>query len=133
MEGRQTQGVRSVETTDESATGSVFLFSRERHPCLRGRDVRFLEQLPKQLRAGGGLRNAATWNVRTGGASARFDHLYSPAELGEWVEPLRELSSGAEQAYVFFNNNNQTNGVAQAPAGALLLRRLLDEENVPAA
>ena len=78
-------------------------------------------------------RNAATWNVRTGGASARFDHLYSPAELGEWVEPLRELSSGAEQAYVFFNNNNQTNGVAQAPAGAELLRKLLEEADVPTA
>ena len=26
---------------------------------------------------------------------------------------------------------NQTNGVAQAPAGAFLLRKLLEEENVP--
>ena len=26
MEGRKTQGARSVETADESATGSVFLF-----------------------------------------------------------------------------------------------------------
>ena len=78
-------------------------------------------------------RNAATWNVRTGGASARFDHLYSQEELGEWVEPLRELATGAEQAYAFFNNNNQTNGVAQAPAGAFLLRRLLEEQQVPTA
>ena len=38
-----------------------------------------------------------------------------------------------EEAYAFFNNNNQTNGVAQAPAGAQLLRRLLEEENVPTA
>ena len=37
----------------------------------------------------------------------------------------------AEEAYAFFNNNNQTNGVAQAPAGAQLLRRLLEEEQVP--
>jgi uncharacterized protein YecE (DUF72 family) len=78
-------------------------------------------------------RNAATWNVRTGGASARFDHLYSEEELGEWVDPLRELASGAEQAYAFFNNNNQTNGVAQAPAGAELLRKLLEEADVPTA
>jgi uncharacterized protein YecE (DUF72 family) len=78
-------------------------------------------------------RNAATWNVRTGGASARFDHLYSQEELGEWVEPLRELAAGAEQAYAFFNNNNQTNGVAQAPAGAELLRKLLEEADVPTA
>ena len=39
----------------------------------------------------------------------------------------------AEQAYAFFNNNNQTNGVAQAPAGAELLRKLLEEHEVPAA
>jgi hypothetical protein len=39
----------------------------------------------------------------------------------------------SEEAYAFFNNNNQTDGVAQAPAGAQLLRTLLDEESVPAA
>jgi hypothetical protein len=31
------------------------------------------------------------------------------------------------------NNNNQTDGVAQAPAGASLLRKLLDDEGVPTA
>ena len=76
-------------------------------------------------------RNAASWNVRRGGASARFDHLYSSEELEQWVEPLRELAAGSEQAYAFFNNNNQTNGVAQAPAGAELLRRLLEDQGVP--
>jgi uncharacterized protein YecE (DUF72 family) len=78
-------------------------------------------------------RNAATWNRRGGGAAERFDYTYSPEELAEWVEPLRELTAGAEQAYAFFNNNNQTNGVAQAPAGAELLRRLLEEHDVPVA
>jgi uncharacterized protein YecE (DUF72 family) len=78
-------------------------------------------------------RNAATWNARGGSAAERFDHLYSAEELREWVPPLRELSHEAEQAYAFFNNNNQTNGVAQAPAGALLLRKLLEEEGIPTA
>jgi uncharacterized protein YecE (DUF72 family) len=78
-------------------------------------------------------RNAATWNVRGGSAAERFDHLYSAAELGEWVDPLRELSQEANEAYAFFNNNNQTDGVAQAPAGAQLLRKLLGEEEVPTA
>ena len=36
----------------------------------------------------------------------------------------------AEETFAFFNNNNQTDGVAQAPAGAELLRRLLEEEAV---
>ncbi len=78
-------------------------------------------------------RNAATWNVRGGSAAQRFDHLYDENELREWVPGLRELSNRSEEAYAFFNNNNQTNGVAQAPAGAQLLRRLLEEEKVPVA
>jgi uncharacterized protein YecE (DUF72 family) len=76
-------------------------------------------------------RNASTWNVRGGSAAQRFDYLYGEDELREWVPPLRELSGQAEEAYAFFNNNNQTNGVAQAPAGAQLLRKLLEEEHVP--
>ena len=78
-------------------------------------------------------RNAATWNSRGGSAATRFDYLYGEDELREWVPPLRRLSEEAEEAYAFFNNNNQTDGVAQAPAGARLLRKLLDEEGVPAA
>jgi uncharacterized protein YecE (DUF72 family) len=78
-------------------------------------------------------RNAATWNKRGGGAAQRFDYTYGAEELAGWVEPLRELSSAAEQTFAFFNNNNQTDGVAQAPAGAELLRRLLEEEAVPVA
>jgi uncharacterized protein YecE (DUF72 family) len=78
-------------------------------------------------------RNAGTWNVRGGSASQRFDYLYGEDELRGWAEPLRELSGAAENAYAFFNNNNQTDGVAQATAGAALLRKLLDEESVPTA
>ncbi|HLM34913.1 MAG TPA: DUF72 domain-containing protein [Gaiellaceae bacterium] len=78
-------------------------------------------------------RNAGTWNKRGGGAAERFDWTYTDGELGEWVEPLRELSGQSEEAYAFFNNNNQTNGVAQAPAGAELLRKLLTAESVPTA
>jgi uncharacterized protein YecE (DUF72 family) len=78
-------------------------------------------------------RNASTWNARGGGAAARFDWMYSEDELREWVEPLRELGEASEEAYAFFNNNNQNDGVAQAPAGAQLLRKLLEEEHVPTA
>jgi uncharacterized protein YecE (DUF72 family) len=78
-------------------------------------------------------RNAATWNTRGGSAAHRFDYLYSEDELREWTPSLRELSNQSEQAYAFFNNNNQTDGVAQAAAGAQLLRKLLEEEEVPTA
>ena len=78
-------------------------------------------------------RNAATWNSRGGSAAKRFDYLYDELELREWVGPLRELAGAAEETYAFFNNNNQTDGVAQAPAGAQLLHKLLEDENVPVA
>jgi uncharacterized protein YecE (DUF72 family) len=76
-------------------------------------------------------RNAGTWNVRGGSAAQRFDHLYTGDELRGWAGPFRELAGAAEEVYAFFNNNNQTDGIAQAPAGAALLRKLLDEESVP--
>lgn len=78
-------------------------------------------------------RNAGTWNVRGGSAAMRFDHLYREDELAEWVAPLRELAGEAQEVYAFFNNNNQTDGVAQAPAGAQLLRKLLEDDKVPTA
>jgi uncharacterized protein YecE (DUF72 family) len=82
-------------------------------------------------------RNASTWNKRGGSAAERFDYLYSEDELGEWVEPLRELAGQAEQAFILFNNNGRsadgTGGyVAQAPTNAVMLRRLLDHAGVPA-
>ena len=82
-------------------------------------------------------RNADTWNKRGGSASERFDYLYSDEELREWVEPLRELSAQAEQAYAFFNNNatspdGRGGRVAQAATNATALRKLLQAEHVPA-
>jgi uncharacterized protein YecE (DUF72 family) len=84
-------------------------------------------------------RNADTWHKRGGGASERFDYLYSDEELREWVEPLRELAEEAENAYVLFNNNNRSPGdpgdgrdfVAQAAANADRLRQILQEAELP--
>lgn len=100
-------------------------------------------------------RNAATWNKRTGSAAERFDYLYSSEELGEWVEPLRELAGEAEQVFAMFNNNGrsampsfgglegldphevagdpQKGLVAQAPANAFMLRQALADAGVPVA
>jgi uncharacterized protein YecE (DUF72 family) len=81
-------------------------------------------------------RNAETWNKRGGSASERFDYLYSEDELQEWVDPLRDLSEQAEQAYAFFNNNatspdGRGGRMAQAAANAKALQRLLQSANVP--
>ncbi len=81
-------------------------------------------------------RNAATWNVRGRSAAARFDYLYSEEDLAEWVEPLRELSGQAENAYAFFNNNaanpdGRGGFIAQAATNAAQLQRLLQASAVP--
>jgi uncharacterized protein YecE (DUF72 family) len=84
-------------------------------------------------------RNLATWNKRGGSAAERFDYLYSDEELGEWVEPLRELAGRAEQAFALFNNNassedpeNPLRRVAQAATNARQLRGLLDVNRIAA-
>jgi uncharacterized protein YecE (DUF72 family) len=87
-------------------------------------------------------RNAETWNKRTGSAAERFDYLYSEDELREWVPRLRELAGETKVVYAMFNNNgrssmpsppfpealensNDDGVVAEAPANAQLLKRLL--------
>jgi uncharacterized protein YecE (DUF72 family) len=73
--------------------------------------------------------------VRGGSASERFDYLYPDEELAEWVDPLKELSQQAEEAYVLFNNNNRSRvggrEVAQAPTNAVMLRDQLAKQKVP--
>jgi len=74
-------------------------------------------------------RNAATWNRRGGGASARFDHLYADDELAEWVEPLRALARSTSRLYAMFNTNADTQG----PDNADRLRQLLAQAGVAVA
>ena len=38
-------------------------------------------------------------------SAERFDWMYSPEELAEWVEPLRRLAAEADEVYALFNNN----------------------------
>jgi uncharacterized protein YecE (DUF72 family) len=81
-------------------------------------------------------RNAKTWNVRGGSAADRFDYLYAEEELEEWVEPMRELAAGAEQAYVLANTNARSpdprgGELAQGPANALALARVLGAAGLP--
>jgi uncharacterized protein YecE (DUF72 family) len=74
-------------------------------------------------------RNAATWNTRTGGASARFDYAYADDELAEWIEPLRALGRATSRLYAMFNTNHGTQG----PDNAERLRGLLAAAGVPVA
>lgn len=74
-------------------------------------------------------RNARTWNIRAEKSWQRFDWMYSAEELAEWVEPIRELASRADEVYAMFNNNRDD----FAPRSAAILRGLLDEAGVPSA
>ena len=82
-------------------------------------------------------RNAATWNVRGGGAADRFDYLYPEEELEEWVAPMRTLAEEAEQAYAVMNTNARSPGpdgseIAQGAENAVALARVLNDHGVPA-
>ncbi|HZO61505.1 MAG TPA: DUF72 domain-containing protein [Gaiellaceae bacterium] len=74
-------------------------------------------------------RNWKTWNIRGAASSAeRFDWMYSEEELAEWVDPLADLAGRAEEVYALMNNNRAD----YAPRSATILRRLLDEREIPA-
>ena len=73
-------------------------------------------------------RNAQTWNIRGGSAADRFDWMYTPDELAEWVEPTRLLTEQAEEVYALFNNNRDD----FAPRSAVIFRGLLDDAGLEA-
>ena len=72
-------------------------------------------------------RNEKTWNIKSEKSSDRFNWMYAPEELVEWVEKLGRLSAEAEEVYAMFNNNRDD----FAPRSAMLLRGLLDEAGIP--
>lgn len=77
-------------------------------------------------------RNAKTWNKRGGSAAERFDYLYEPEELAEWVEPMRELAGQAQQVYALMNTNSTSDGAAQGPENAQRLAQVLRSAGVEA-
>jgi uncharacterized protein YecE (DUF72 family) len=73
-------------------------------------------------------RNWKTWNIRGGTSADRFDWLYSPEELAEWVGPIGRLTEQADEVYALFNNNRDD----FAPRSAAILRDLLGEAGIAA-
>jgi uncharacterized protein YecE (DUF72 family) len=74
-------------------------------------------------------RNVKTWNIKAEKSSERFNWMYAPEELAEWVEKLGSLTDEADEVYAMFNNNRDD----FAPRSAVLLRGLLDEAGIAAA
>jgi uncharacterized protein YecE (DUF72 family) len=73
-------------------------------------------------------RNWQTWNKRTKTSAERFDWMYSPEELEEWVPSIARLAEESREVYALFNNNRDD----FAPRSAQVLRGLLDEAGIPA-
>jgi uncharacterized protein YecE (DUF72 family) len=73
-------------------------------------------------------RNVKTWNIKSEKSWERFDWMYEPEELTEWVAHLGDLAGEADEVYAMFNNNRDD----FAPRSATILRHLLDEAGVPA-
>jgi uncharacterized protein YecE (DUF72 family) len=71
-------------------------------------------RLPDEL-----IRTADEIYVRLHGPKRWYRHDYSKEELTEWATRIR--ASGAERAWVYFNNDND----ARAPKNAIALRRML--------
>ena len=51
----------------------------------------------------------------------RYDYLYAPEELAEWVPRVQEVSSAAEKTYLFFNNHYK----GQAAQNAVMFADML--------
>jgi uncharacterized protein YecE (DUF72 family) len=74
-------------------------------------------------------RNVKTWNIKAEKSSERFNWMYAPEELREWLPRLEGLAGEADEVYAMFNNNRDD----FAPRSAAILRGLLDEAGIAAA
>jgi uncharacterized protein YecE (DUF72 family) len=67
-------------------------------------------------------RNARTWYIRDARSSAdRFDYLYRPAELAQWVPAIRAAADAGVPVRVVMNNNRSNYAVVNAFDMASLL------------
>ena len=57
-------------------------------------------------------RNAREW--WTGNRETRYNYLYSPQELGELSEEVKDVSDRTENSYVFYNNHYGAKAVVNA-------------------
>ncbi len=68
-------------------------------------------------------RNYGKWWKQERASHERYDYLYSPAELTEWLPRIAAVNEQAEEAYVFFNNHH----LGKAAANARQLAEMLAE------
>ena len=74
-------------------------------------------------------RNYRDWFRKDAGVEARYDYLYTPAELTPWAERSVEVAeSGADEVYAITNNHYR----AKAAVNAIQLKSMVRDEPVPA-
>ena len=59
-------------------------------------------------------RRAETWPMQNVSVQERFCYLYDRAQLAEWVSPIRDATSSAEEVHVVFNNCYSNYGTTNA-------------------
>lgn len=80
-------------------------------------------------------RNRATWYKPGERSGDRFDYLYSPEELGDWLPSIRRLAATVDRLQLLFNNNRANYAVINGLQMAQLLQLGYPppESSVPAA
>ncbi|HEY3233693.1 MAG TPA: DUF72 domain-containing protein [Polyangiaceae bacterium] len=66
-------------------------------------------------------KNLKGWTRRGATVQERFDYVYSPDELREWVAPIRLLAQGARAVHAIFNNCVRNYAVVNAKGLSVLL------------
>ena len=74
-------------------------------------------------------RNYRDWFRKDAGVEARYDYLYTPAELTRWAERSVEVAeAGSDEVYAVANNHYR----AKAAVNAIQLKSMVTDEPVPA-
>jgi len=71
-------------------------------------------------------QNILGWEKRGASVMERFNYLYTPLELGGWVERIKRLSKEADSAHAVFNNCVRNYAVLNAKDLAVLLEESPD-------
>lgn len=66
-------------------------------------------------------RNAEAWAKRGVGVAEKYDWLYSPEELREWVPGIQRLATEAETVHVLMNNCREDKAVVNAKQLSMML------------
>ena len=71
-------------------------------------------------------RNARAWFAKDAGRDARYDYLYTLAELEPWISILRGMEEKAEEVHLIANNHFR----GKAVVNALMIRAMLTQQPV---